>query len=77
MKSKSYIYDAKDWRQARQIEDVLAGPAREEYPRAPMTNRFGGKCITCGQWIEARKGKLIKLPGGKWGVSHFFCREIT
>jgi len=34
-----------------------------------MTNRYPGKCGTCGQWVEANAGTVEKI-GGRWVAKH-------
>lgn len=33
-------------------------------------NKFAGKCLACGAWVEAQAGALTKDAGGKWAVRH-------
>ena len=38
-------------------------------PATPRTNRFGGKCSLCGQWVHAEAG-LLTGSKGAWRTEH-------
>lgn len=50
--------------EAGTVGAVRAGLGRER------PNKFGGKCVTCAQWVEANAGLLVKDSAGKWGAKH-------
>ncbi|MDQ1041514.1 hypothetical protein QFZ75_008016 [Streptomyces sp. V3I8] len=44
-------------------------PKAEEAARPLPSNRFGGKCRSCGAWVEAEAGHRLKIEGA-WKVEH-------
>jgi hypothetical protein len=58
------------------IDDLLAMPkaATATTTETPSTNRranrYGGKCVRCGGWVEAEAGYLAKTTAGKWAAEH-------
>ena len=54
---------------------AAAAPAAATAPAPEATktirrNKYAGKCIDCGAWIDENAGLLAKTPEGKWGVKH-------
>lgn len=49
----------------------FTGHAIDE-PRPPK-NKYPGKCITCGEQVEAQRG-YIERVGNKWYCQHWRCR---
>lgn len=45
--------------------------------RAPgvRANKYGGKCGSCGGYVEAEAGRVDQVDG-KWVVSHNVCPEV-
>ena len=41
-----------------------------EETKPVKVNRYGGKCVDCGVWVEAEAGELVGRPGS-WGSKHF------
>lgn len=49
---------------------TLIGQAKAaNAPAAVRTNQYGGKCQTCGVWVETGKGRIEK-QGGRWVTFH-------
>jgi hypothetical protein len=43
-------------------------PAPDRRPGRP--NRYGGKCVECGHWVEEQAGSIVKNADGTWEVRH-------
>jgi len=54
----------------------LLDEQKRSQPEAPKTeptrrpNRYAGKCVRCGGWVEAEAGYLAKDAAGKWAAEH-------
>ncbi|HMJ78118.1 MAG TPA: DUF6011 domain-containing protein [Iamia sp.] len=72
-----------DFRPPTNRADNIDAPERREVtgdrPATPAarparTNRYGGKCLRCGGWVEAEGGLLVKNHAGgrgeAWAVEH-------
>lgn len=63
-----------------QAENRPAGEFRPTSVSRPAPgvrpNKFGGKCGSCGGYVEAEQGRLDKVDD-KWVVSHHVCPEAT
>ena len=63
-------------------QTVTSTPAPAPATFAPATartgkpNRYGGKCLHCGVWIDAEAGLLGPRVDGKWTVQHSVCPEV-
>lgn len=42
-------------------------------PKARKANRYAGRCVTCGGWVEAEAGYLAKTADGRWAAEHVTC----
>lgn len=45
-------------------------PAKGDPNRNKRTNRYGGKCVHCGSYVQAEAGWLTKDAAGKWASEH-------
>lgn len=42
-------------------------------PKARKANRYAGRCVTCGGWVDAEAGYLAKAADGRWAAEHVTC----
>jgi hypothetical protein len=44
--------------------------------RAPQSNKYGGACVNCSQYVPAGAGFLAGKVNGKWAVKHADCNAV-
>lgn len=64
------------------LASAAAAPAPAPQPERPATsrsNKFGGKCQECGEYVPAGGGMLTGSKATGWGVVHVLgsCPEVT
>lgn len=58
-----------------ELAQVGPDPAVKDERRA---NRYAGKCVKCGNWVDAEAGYLTKDANGKWAAEHKGeCPEVV
>lgn len=61
-------------REASRLIDGLKEQLRQAGPDPTVDtrrkNQYPGKCVKCGQWVEAEAGYLTKDANGKWAAEH-------